>query len=75
MTKRELRTSVKEIMDTDNLSIPVAAKRIGIHTNTLGNFLRYLACGYTSLELIEKWVGKEQLDRATIHISPEGEKK
>jgi transposase len=69
MTKRELRTATKEIMDTDNLSIPVAAKRIGVHTNTLGNFLRYLTCGYVSLELIEKWVAREQLDRTTISVS------
>lgn len=68
MTKRELRTKVKEIMDADDLSIPATAKQMGIHFNTLGNFLRYLAGNNDSLASILRWQKRQELDRATIHV-------
>ena len=70
MTKRELRTKVKEIMDADDMSIPTAAKQMGVHFNTLGNFLRYLSGNNRSLALILKWRTQKELDRSTIHVPP-----
>ena len=68
MTKRELRTKVKEVMDADNLSIPATAKQMGIHFNTLGNFLRYLTCNLDSLAKILRWQKQKELDHSTISI-------
>ena len=55
-------------MDADDLSIPAAAKQMGVHFNTLGNFLRYLAGNSKSLALILKWQRQRELDAATIHV-------